>query len=118
MGMVLAAVATGTGDGEFVVVELDDAVVSDDQVVLAAREPGKTLVQLPETLQASFERTLGVVGEMLLKVRSMPNAPDQAEIEFGLKIGGEAGFIFARGNSEVNFSVTLSWQKPEVRGDD
>jgi hypothetical protein len=113
MGMVLASVATGLGDGEFVVVEVDDSLVGADEVVLAARDPGKTMVQLPETLQVSFDRTLGVVGGMLLQLRSMPHSPNQAEIQFGLKIGGEAGLIFARGSTEVNFQVKMSWKKPE-----
>jgi len=116
VGTVLAKVATGDDSNRFVVVEIDESNVADE-VVLASREPGKTALQLPETLQASFDRTLGVVGELLLRLRSMPNAPNQAEIQFGLKIGGEAGLIFARGTSEVNFQVTMTWQKPEPAGE-
>ena len=112
MGTVLVSVDTGTGNDAFIVVEVDDALVREDQVVLASRDPAKAIIKLAETLQVSFDRTLGVVSEMLLRLRSLPNAPDQAEIQFRLKMGGEAGLIFARGSSEVNFQVTMSWQRP------
>lgn len=114
MGTVLAKVFIGDGTDDFVVVEVDDATIDEDQVVLAARGPGKAVVQASETLQSSFDRIVGAVGELLLRLRALPNAPEQAEVQFGLKLGGEAGLIFARGNAEVNFQVKLSWQKPET----
>jgi hypothetical protein len=38
-------------------------------------------------------------------------APDEAEIEFGLKIGGESGVIIAKGTAEVNFVIRMSWKR-------
>jgi hypothetical protein len=32
-------------------------------------------------------------------------------VEFGLKIGGEAGVIIAKGTAEVNFTVRVSWKQ-------
>jgi hypothetical protein len=113
MGTVLVKVPLGDGSGDFVVAEVDDTTLRTDQVSLAARQPEK-LIEVADTLQASFDRTIGAVSDLLVRVRSMPNAPEQAQIQFGLKLGGEAGLIFARGTAEVNFQVTLSWQKPKA----
>jgi Trypsin-co-occurring domain 1 len=112
MGTVLARVPIGDGPGDFIVVEVDDGVVGDDQVVLASRSPGKAVVEISETLQGSFDRVVAAVSQLVLRLRSMPNSPEHAEIEFGLKLGGEAGLIFTRGTAEVNFQVRLSWNKP------
>jgi hypothetical protein len=37
-------------------------------------------------------------------------APEQTEVEFGLKIGGETGVIVAKGTAEVNFTIRMSWK--------
>ena len=114
MGAVLAKVAVVGGADDFVVIEVDDATLSDDKVVLASRDPGKALVEASETLSSSFDRVVSAVSELLLQLRSLPNAPEQAEIQFGLKLGAEVGLIVARGNADVNFQVKLSWQKPKT----
>ena len=36
--------------------------------------------------------------------------PDEAEVEFGLKMGGETGVIIAKGTAEVNFVIRMSWK--------
>jgi len=40
-------------------------------------------------------------------------APTEAAIEFDLKVGGETGFIIAKGRADVNFVVHLCWKKAE-----
>jgi Trypsin-co-occurring domain 1 len=37
-------------------------------------------------------------------------APEEAQVEFGLKIGGETGVIVAKGAAEVNFVVRMTWK--------
>jgi Trypsin-co-occurring domain 1 len=37
-------------------------------------------------------------------------SPDEAAMEFDLKIGGETGIIMAKGTSEVNFTIRMSWK--------
>jgi hypothetical protein len=37
--------------------------------------------------------------------------PDEAEVEFGLKIGGETGVVIAKGTAEVNFVIRMSWKR-------
>ena len=110
MGNVLAKVPLGDANG-YIVVEVDDAMVDEEGVALASRAPGAALVEATETLDSSFDRITAVVGGLLERLQSLPAGPERAEVQFGLKLGVEAGLIIARGTAEVNFQVTLSWQR-------
>lgn len=100
-------------DGDFILVEVDrqDAAGA---VQLAGSEVGDrgVVVQAQETLERSFERLTPALSVMLRKLRSAENSPDHIQMEFGLKLGGTGGFIFAKGTAEVNFAVTVTWEKP------
>jgi hypothetical protein len=37
--------------------------------------------------------------------------PDNFEVEFGVKLGGETGIILAKGTAEVNLKITLKWNR-------
>lgn len=96
------------GSEAVLVVEADPGEVSDD-LSLASSEPGKTAARA----QVSFEEALGKLEPSLRKLagRLKELSPDEAVVEFGLKLGGETGVIVARGTAEVNFKVTLSWRQ-------
>lgn len=38
------------------------------------------------------------------------HAPDECCVEFGLKLGGETGVIVAKGKTEANFVIKLTWK--------
>jgi hypothetical protein len=62
----------------------------------------------------TLEEALGKLKPSLQKVIQLLKdlSPDETEVEFGLKMGGETGVIVAKGTAEVNFTVRMSW-KPE-----
>jgi hypothetical protein len=66
---------------------------------------------LPRRARVSLEKALGDLRPTLDKLKETVHhlEPKQAEIEFGLKIGGQTGVIIARGTAEVNFVVRVSW---------
>lgn len=101
-----------TVGGDFIIVEVDRQDV-DGTVQLAGSEAsGRDVAQAQETLARSFDRLGPALSTMLLKLRSAEHAPDEIQMEFGLKLGGEAGLIFAKGTAEANFAVTVTWAKP------
>ena len=103
---------TDVSDEDFILVEVDRQDV-DGEIQLAGSEAsGRDVAQAQETLARSFDRLGPALDAMLLKLRSAEHAPDEIQMEFGLKIGGEAGLIFARGTAEANFAVTVTWAKP------
>jgi hypothetical protein len=92
---------------DVLVFEVDRNEVSDD-LVLASPKPGA----LADRTQVTFEEALSRLKPSLQKIVHMLSAmsPDETEVEFGLKIGGETGLIVAKGTAEVNFTVRMSWK--------
>jgi Trypsin-co-occurring domain 1 len=117
MTTVLMRVPVDGGQDEagadFIMVEVDPQD-GDGAVQLAADDStGRDVVRAPETLARAFDRLGPALSTMLLKLRSAEHAPDEIQMEFGLKLGGEAGLIFAKGTAEANFAVTVTWAKPK-----
>ena len=42
---------------------------------------------------------------------NMDFQPDEMDVEFGLKVGGEAGVFVAKSSLEANFKIKLKWAK-------
>ncbi len=87
------------GGADVVVFEVDRSEVPED-LVLASAEPGKVADRARTTLEealASVKPSLAKVVQVLWEI-----APDEATVEFGLKMGGEIGMIIAKGAAEVN----------------
>lgn len=94
-------------DGNSVVVEVTEDDVPQD-LVLAAK-PGEMLGKAGQTLEAALAKidpAMRSVAEWMRK-----SGPDEATVEFGLKLGGQSSVIIASGKAEVNFVVKLTWKK-------
>lgn len=65
-----------------------------------------TLEEALGRLRPSLQKVVGLLQEL---------SPDQTVVEFGLKVGGETGMIIAKGTAEVNFKVTVSWEREQGR---
>ncbi|MGB8943775.1 MAG: CU044_2847 family protein [Streptomyces sp.] len=93
---------------EAVAVFETDADLDGTDLELAAGNGllARTRMSLQEALE-QVKPTLAMVAETLREL-----GPDEAEVEFGLKMGGETGVIIAKGTAEVNFAVRLTWNRP------
>lgn len=96
------------GSDEVLVVEADADDVPGD-LVLAAPEPGKAAARAAQTLEEALKQLEPSLQKVAGTLKKM--APDQATVEFGLKVGGETGLIVAKGTAEANFTVSMSWGK-------
>ena len=108
----LLGIRVGANADDVVVFEVDRSEVPDD-LVLASVEPGKIATLARTTLEdavVSLRPSLSKLFNMLLEVM-----PGEATVEFGLKMGGEAGLIIAKGTAEVNFKVTMSWKADQSK---
>lgn len=103
----LLGVPLEAGSTEVAVFEVDRSEVSGD-LVLASSDPGG----LADRARISLDEALAKVRPSLHKIVHLLKefSPDETEIEFGLKIGGESGVIIAKGTAEVNFVVRMSWK--------
>lgn len=89
------------------VFEVDvDADATDLELAAGGGVVARARVSLDEALD-QVKPTLSRVADTLREL-----GPDAAELEFGLKMGGETGVIIAKGTAEVNFTVRLTWNRP------
>jgi len=103
-----------TEDG-FFLVEVDGKpkTSSEDGVIKAGLED--KVEEVIYSLQVKFENALDVVHytarAFAKEVRSLPEAPDEMELTFGLKATGEGALVVAKAGIEANFNVKLVWKK-------
>jgi hypothetical protein len=101
----LLAVPVDADTANVVVFEADRPEA--EGLVLASQEPGKFADRARKTLEEALTELRPSLDKIVTLLRQM--SPHSAEVEFGLKIGGETGVIIAKGTAEVNFTVRMSW---------
>jgi Trypsin-co-occurring domain 1 len=95
------------GSDDILVFEVDHDEVPD-HLALASPEPGEVAARAQVTLEEALEKLKPSLQKVVHLLSEM--APNETEVEFGLKIGGETGVIIAKGTAEVNFAVRMSWK--------
>lgn len=67
-----------------------------------------------ETVGKSFEAAIEAIKPAALAVatrlRNFADAPEDIEVEFGLKFAGQAGAFIASASTEAQFRVKLVWK--------
>ncbi|MFI7574790.1 CU044_2847 family protein [Micromonospora sp. NPDC049497] len=86
--------------------ELADSDVSGE--LRLASPPGTVIAERSrETLDTALESLRPALRSIRRALADA--APDHLEVEFGIKVGGESGVIFAKGTAEVHFVVRMTW---------
>lgn len=111
MSSVLLQVPLDARSNESVYVEVSPSDVGDG-IALVSDDSGRAVAKLARTLDSSLDPVQAFVNTVIRKLRSAEQAPDEASVEFSLKLGGETGFIFAKGSAEAVLKVTAKWTKP------
>jgi hypothetical protein len=69
-----------------------------------------------QTFEAALERIKPVAGTIIAKLRGLSDPPDEAVVEFGLKMSGQAGsVVVASVGAEAHYKVTLTWRREEKK---
>lgn len=96
-------------------VEEEDIFSSEEGIVKAGiRSVAKSTIAIAKD---SFSNAIRDavrynVSGLIDAVTTLPNPPDEIEINFGLKATGEAGNIaVGKASGEVNYAIKLSWKK-------
>jgi hypothetical protein len=101
-------------EGGSIVVEVDEPA-PEGSVVRAAR-PGEVAAKAGQTFEAALERIKPVAGTIIAKLRDLHDPPDEAVVEFGLKMSGQAGsVVVASVGAEAHYKVTLTWRREEKK---
>jgi len=98
-------------DGSSLWVEVSEATPRG--LTPAAR--GDLPVRATQTFEAALEKVRPAAQAIIQKLRSLHDAPDEIEVEFGLKLSAEAGAVIAAGGVEANYKVTLKWKREEKK---
>jgi hypothetical protein len=105
-----AILAFDTPEGESIQIEVDDSrgphrVAREGQVAEAGRRLEDVLAQARPAVRA----VLASMSDL---------AADEREVEFGLKLTGEAGVVVAKTAVEGNFVLRLKWVRPQATPND
>jgi hypothetical protein len=96
--------------GDSVVVEVADTTPGDGAVMRGLGRDG-----LVEQTEHTFEHAIGRIqpaaSALIQKLRSLPEAPDEVNVEFGLELSAEAGAFIASASTAANFKVSLTWRR-------
>jgi hypothetical protein len=92
-------------DGSSVIVEVDDDSPGVEQI--SRDERG--IAQAAERIEAAFGAAKPAIRSLAGMLKQL--APDEHEVEFGLKLTAEAGAIVAKTAGEAHFKVKLHWRR-------
>ncbi|MEV7372993.1 CU044_2847 family protein [Streptomyces sp. NPDC090301] len=102
----LFTMALDAEGGDTAVFEVDgDFGGSDLELAAGGDVVGRARVSLSQAL----DQVRPVLARVVETTRDL--GPEEVEIEFGLKMGGETGVIIAKGTAEVNFAIRLVWHR-------
>lgn len=92
-------------EGGQVLVEIDE----NEPGVLRASRVGDVVESSMESLEAALEPVRRLSHAALRALRAGPSAPDEVEVEFGVRFTAQAGAVIAKTGVEGHLQVTLRW---------
>ena len=103
-------------DESFVYVEVDEKLP-----VSSNEDEDEELIGIGDEVAQQAKQTLGkalssikpVANAIIKKVQDLNKPADAVEVKFGIKMSGELGAVIASGSAEVNYEITLKWNKTE-----
>jgi hypothetical protein len=91
------------GDGSSVLVEVDEDTYGVEEVSRTSDgvlKAGQTLESALGSVRDAAKAALDALTKL---------SPETLEVEFGIKLAGEAGALIAKTSAEGHFTVRLSW---------
>jgi hypothetical protein len=91
------------GDGSSVLVEVDEDTYGVENVARTSEgvlEAGQRLESALGGVREAAQATLDTLTKL---------SPETVEVEFGIKLAGEAGALIAKTSAEGHFTVRVSW---------
>lgn len=72
---------------------------------------GDSIVKATKSFDQALDHIKPAAQTVIAKLRSLADAPDEMEIEFGLKFAAKAGVVIASSDTEANFKVVMKWRR-------
>lgn len=97
--------------GESILVEVDRAEQNDGRISNRMGLTDKVAQKAKHTFESALDKIKPLTNVIMTKVRSLNEPADEVEVKFGIKMSAELGAVIASGNGEVNYEITLKWQR-------
>jgi NTP-dependent ternary system trypsin peptidase co-occuring protein len=77
---------------------------------------GGDTAELIERSRQTLEESLGGISAALRDIVAELHSAEVSaiDVELGLKLSGEAGFVVAKAGAEANFRVLVHWERPKT----
>ncbi len=102
-----------TADGGTILVEVEEEQAADLVKAGLGNKVGERIVKLQDTFEATMMETVRRNAEAFIQtMRTISNPPAEAELAFGIKAIGEAGYTaVAKVGGDATYTVTLTWKR-------
>ena len=75
------------------------------------KEPQRVVEQARQTFEQAVGRVQPAVQALLGQLRTLAEAPEQVQVEFGLQLSAEVGAFVAGASTAGNFRVSMTWHR-------
>ena len=99
-----------TGAGDALLVEVDED--SFGVARMARTENG--VIEAAQRLDEVLAKVKPAIRDVLNALREF--APDEREVEFGVKLNAELGAVVAKTSADAHFTIKLAWRRAERAG--
>ncbi|TCC25394.1 CU044_2847 family protein [Kribbella speibonae] len=102
-----------SSNGPTLVAETEFAAGEGEDSFGRVADPVKALAQAPKTVEDALDAVVVPAATMFMdRLRHL--SPDATEFEFGLKLSGKAGLVFASTSGEAHIKVMLKWMPKPI----
>jgi hypothetical protein len=84
---------------------------SDGQFVPVASSGEKVIQKAKDYLDDNLNKIKVFSSSIANSIKSLDFAPNELEVEFGVKFAADAGIIISSISSEANITIKLKWSK-------
>jgi hypothetical protein len=105
---VLMRVPLEPGSDKYILAEADPVDLDGLELVADDGTQGR-VVQSAISLATAVDDLEPALQTIISRLRKAARGPDAITVEFGLKVGGEAGLIFAKGTAEATLNISVTW---------
>jgi Trypsin-co-occurring domain 1 len=93
--------------GGSLLVEVDE----DEPGIERASRADDLAVRASESLEHALEGIRTAADTTVAKLRGLAEAPDEVQVEFGIRLNARAGAVIARTEAEGHLQVRLAWKR-------
>jgi hypothetical protein len=93
--------------GGYVVIEVEEGA---GRAVTRGLHASDVIETVGNSFEAAIEAIRPAAVAVASKLRNFADAPEDVEVEFGLKFAGQAGAFIASASTEAQFRVKMVWK--------